>query len=225
MQFSTSRSRTSELVSNSSALSRALSFPLAGWLALFALYPLASAHAQESGPRSFYQNDFAAAPGVAGEAGGGQPRRAASRQSAPAPGGLQAPVAAGSREPKKRKMLASVVVNSLDRKHFNAVIDSVLKLHDARLALVTAVLHVGDYRSVTPELEASLLRRGIQIIDYSFPPDAGTPPLSPRWEIVTKDGTHIAEGFLSLEPFINEWGEYSPTIKEEKLPDVTPGGF
>ncbi len=190
----------------------------------------ATGSAQDSSPKSFYQSDYAAAPGIAGQGGGAQPRRAPPARPRDAAPGLVAPNGQAGRASqgegaKKRKMVVNVFVNSLDKEHFNRVVESVIKLHDSRLALIAALFHVGDYRAVTPEVQASLERRGILISEHIFDESETPAPVSPRWEITTKDGLHIAEGFLSLEPFINEWGEYDPQLAEQKPLDVVPGGF
>lgn len=192
--------------------------------------PLRAA-AQEPAPKSFYEQDFAAAPGVVqkGEGAVARPKPHVANPSAPLSAPAQQPAQAPTRG-KKRRLLVSVTVNSRDKKHFDAVIQSVLKLHDSKLAFVPMVTHIGDYNSVTPEVEASLARRGIQIMESCSSPQASPPPLSPRWEILSSGGLHIAEGFLTIEPLINEWGDYDPKLAQssaskQNAPEVKPGEF
>jgi hypothetical protein len=120
-----------------------------------------------------------------------------------------------------------VTVSSSDPKHLLGVVEAIKHLYDNRLVFVRSVTHIGDYRSITGEIENELARRGISLSEGVAPPEQDPPPLSPRWEIHTRDGTHIAEGYLSLEPLINEYGEYDPRQRASisDKPEVVAGGF
>ncbi len=184
--------------------------------------------------KEFYERDYAIAPGVAGQGGGAQarPRPRATRvshngDSRSAVGGVVEPADSSSARGKKRKLLVSVTVSSSDQKHFLAVIDAIKRLNDSRLAFVTSVTHIGDYRSVTPDIENELAKRGISLSEGFVPPDQNPPPLSPMWNIRARDGWHIAEGYVSIEQFVNEYGEYDPKHRAQiaEKPEVAAEGF
>lgn len=184
--------------------------------------------------KEFYERDYAIAPGVAGQGGGAQarPRPRATRashngDSRSAVGGMVEPADSSSARGKKRKLLVSVTVSSSDQKHFLAVIDSIKRLNDSRLAFVTSVTHIGDYRSVTPDIENELAKRGISLSEGFVLPQQNPPPLSPMWNIRTRDGWHIAEGYVSIEQFVNEYGEYDPKHRAQssEKPEVKVEGF
>lgn len=184
--------------------------------------------AEPSKPQEFYERDYAIAPNVGGQGGGAQARPRSKRSVANE--GLKDGNTPAERAPtrgKKRRMLVNVTVNSLDTKHFAAVMEVVKRLHDSRLAFVGVVSHVGDYRSLTPELESELARRGIEVVEGMPPDGAKRSTVSPRWEILARDGFHVAEGFISIEPLINEWGDYDPELarKGETKPEAKIEGF
>lgn len=181
-----------------------------------------SASAQSSGPKEFYQNNYAAAPsekgaGVAADAGpvgqggasgaisGVSPRAGGSQGSA---GSVQA---VSGVQPKGRKLIASVYVNSADAKHLSAVLDVVSQLVDQNRIFVPVVYHMGDYRNVTPQMEAALTQRGIILIPISTLDDIERPvTLSPAWFISSKEGTHLVEGVINLAPLISPFGDFDP---------------
>jgi hypothetical protein len=182
--------------------------------------------------KDFYEHDYAIAPGVAGEGGGAsaRPKSKTKSDSTSANDASTVVELRGNRlstRGKKRRLLIDVTANSADPKHFVAVIEAVTRLHDAKLAFIGTVTHVGDYRSVTPEIETELARRGILLMEGFSPPSGTPPPLSPLWEIRAPEGQHIAEGYLSIEPFINEYGEYDPKHRggDPQKPEVAVEGF
>lgn len=195
-------------------------------------------NAQIPQAREFYERDYAIAPGVAGQGGGAQARPRPRTQPAgkdaelrSAGRGEEGDVAGRGNSPsargRKRRLLVDVTVSSSDPKHLLGVVEAIKHLYDNRLVFVRSVTHIGDYRSITGEIENELARRGISLSEGVAPPEQDPPPLSPRWEIHTRDGTHIAEGYLSLEPLINEYGEYDPRQRApiSDKPEVVAGGF
>ena len=195
-------------------------------------------NAQLPQAREFYERDYAVAPGVAGQGGGAQARPRPRTQPAGKDAelrsvgrGKEGDVAGRGNSPlargRKRKLLVDVTVSSSDPKHLLVVVEAIKHLYDSRLVFVRSVTHIGDYRSITDEIENELARRGIPLSEGVAPPEQDPPPLSPRWEIHTREGTHIAEGYLSLEPLINEYGEYDPRQRapiSDQL-EVIAGGF
>ena len=98
------------------------------------------------------------------------------------------------------------------------MIDAVIKLHDRMRAFIVSVSHIGDYRSITPEIEGALAQRGILLMQS----DSVTPELqaneSPFWWIRTRDGAHIAEGVIDIDPLLNKDNEYDPKLLDN--PDM-----
>jgi hypothetical protein len=182
--------------------------------------------AQDTAPKNFYKRDYAIAPGAEGRdetpVSRAAPRKmpsSAQQSGTPIPQRKATPVA------KKRGVVISVHVNSADTEHLTKVLDEVFALYDGRTAFITAVNHIGDYRNVTPEMESELARRNITLMAGGEPPYNARGTVSPAWIIQTKQGTHIAEGIISIHSFFNEFGEYSPKQPNEKGPTTSVEGF
>lgn len=177
-------------------------------------------------PKEFYNRDFAAAPGQPGRAKSPQETNSnvASQGSHAGPSGI---ASTSQRPPGKQRqsVLVHAYISSIDRSHFEAAAASVLRLHDERRATVAAVFHVGDYRSVTPEIESEFARRRIPFAaTLLVPPELGI-QLSPAWVVITEEGPHLLEGFISISPAINEWGELDPTNLNAEGSEGTLKGF
>ena len=187
-----------------------------------------SAFGAPENPKEFYSNNYAAAPND--QAPGGPPRQNESAKRVTTGGTVSGPsgsVASVAKPAgvKKRKILVNVFVNSANKDHFLRIIEEVIRLHDQKQAFVISVEHVGDYRSVTPDIEGALSKRGIQLYQISSVPAELEVSASPAWLIRTKQGTHIAEGFARLSQMINEWGEYVPRDPATPTPEQKLEGF
>lgn len=171
--------------------------------------------AQEASPKTFYKRDYASAPGAAGreyERPNASLKNSKNSTGIPKQDSSSSSGKISSPERKKRRVVVSVYVNSLDKEHFRKVMEEVFSLHDSRRAFITTVQHIGDYHVVTPELTDELSKRNIMMVAVSEPPIAAKVTKSPAWIITTKDGIHITEGTLSLSSSINEYGEYDPHL-------------
>jgi hypothetical protein len=175
------------------------------------------AHGQESGPKGFYKKDYAIAPGAPGRDDTQLGKEISPQQ--PRPTMQQSPSSnirnQGRGSQRKRRIVLSVYVNSVDKEHLAEVLTEVLALNDEKTAFISSFNHVGDYKNVTPEMEGELTKRGIKIVAVSEPPYAAQVTVSPAWFIQTQKGTHIAEGIVSIHSFFNEYGEYEP----KRLPE------
>jgi len=173
------------------------------------------AFAQPASPREFYPQDFASAPGGGGAASPGAPQRAPKRRPTPLraveqPAGQPAGVPQAQVQRRGPRVIAYVYVNSADPAHLRSVIESVVRLSDSKLGLVSTVYHVGDYRNISPEIAGALARRGIILFAATsvYQPEPIT--ASPAWFVSTPKGYHIIEGVVRLEELFNPFGEFEP---------------
>lgn len=164
--------------------------------------------------KDFFEKDYASR----------SPQGAARSRDLPtnslAQSGVQAPAQRGNThdaQKQKDKMLVTVLVNSLNRQHLIEVVEGALKLHDQKLAVVTMIEHVGDYRNFTPELQVACDRRGIVVVESPAVPIGLEYDASPLWSILTPAGRHIVQGSLSVDRYFNAWGEYDPKLAKESL--------
>lgn len=206
-----------------------VAFPGVSLVALLAVF-LANAAVSAADtkiPKNFYQRDFAAQPGGAGSQGA---RRSETERGSAGERGMGARAAGGESAERrgsraalgipgngKRSAIVEVTVNSLDHEHMRLVVESVMQLHDQRLAMVLAVHHVGDYRGISPELEGALSRRGISVSESYEIPKLERELRSPVWRVVSPQGVHIAEGVIDIRSLFNEMGEYDPKLRDPAL--------
>lgn len=90
-----------------------------------------------------------------------------------------------------------------------------LRIMDEKRGLVINVQHVGDYRNVSPELQAELTKRGIQLYAAGLPDESSQITTSPAWFLYTPQGERIVEGMIDIGRFIDEWGEYRAVAADE----------
>jgi hypothetical protein len=167
-----------------------------------------SALAQEASPREFFKHDYASAPGAKG---GPAPVRG--KAAGPQAGNRQQQRAlpqAGRGAGLQRKMAVSVYVNSLDQAHLAAVLETVSRLVDSKVALVTLVVHVGDYRNVSEEQAQALKRRRVMLMPSSSVIAPVPVSVSPAWFIQTKEGGYVVEGVVNVDAMVNSFGEFDP---------------
>ena len=193
-----------------------------------------SINAEPTVPKDFYSQDYAGAPSI--EQGGAAPRTSVPiRRRTPIQARTQAsrnntnttnntnnirasngPGPAALAASKKRaKIVLSLYVNSLDKQHLEQVIAVALRIMDEKRGLVIKVQHVGDYRNVSPELQAELTKRGIQLYAAGLPDESFQITTSPAWFIYTPQGERIVEGMIDIGRFIDEWGEYRAVAADE----------
>jgi hypothetical protein len=78
---------------------------------------------------------------------------------------------------------------------------------------------------VTPEIEQQLRDRRIAIHQIGSMFRELFAETSPTWVVSTPQGRHVAEGFLEIAPFFDEWGEYNPKRAEEPEENSKVEGF
>ena len=186
------------------------------------------ASAQNKSPKGFFKKDYAEAPGAQGRdvappsADAFQGRRARSATNQAPPPASQQNTAPTTR---KRRIIISVYVNSADKEHFMKVLDELYTIHDEKRAFVVSLVHIGDYRSVTPEVEGELAQRNINLMAASELPSVVPATSSPVWMIQTQEGVHIAEGIIDIHSFFNEYGEYDPKRRKDPSLEGAVEGF
>jgi hypothetical protein len=200
------------------------------WMCAFVVVSFysASLSAQDNSPKSFYKKDYAVAPGAEGREDLQPPKEAAPKKVRGTPA-KETPAHGGERKatpsPKKRSIVVSVYVSSGDKEHLTKVLEEVLALHDERIAFITSVSHIGDYRNLSAEMESELAKRQIKLLAATQPPSGAQVSVSPAWIIQTKQGTHIAEGTVAIHSFFNEFGEYTTKESHDQNPKTSVEGF
>ena len=188
----------------------------------------------QSSPKDFYQKNYAEKPLVTGEkapeSGGRRPaqgaaieRRAAPTESA-ANGAVQQSPRAGSQEPRNAMSGQLVVyVNSLDKEHFDRVVEHALGLLGKAEFYISSIVHIGDYRNISDRVKENAKRANIALYAASAPPEWLGITRSPAWVLYKTDGVHIVEGVVHFDRFINPMGEFSPQQQvKAALPTPTP---
>jgi hypothetical protein len=193
----------------------------------------ARSQADEKLPKQFYKRDYASAPGYdeTQRRVGKEPPRSKTRDltSSPIPdtqGGRGATAALGTVKVRNPKRLAvQVFVNSLDHTHFARVVDAALHIHDRGYAVVMNLFHIGDYQAVTPAIEQALADRGISVVQVEEVPVELFAEVSPVWKVATPIGYHVAEGFIEIGSFFDEWGEFNPADGDDDEKSSNMDGF
>ena len=186
------------------------------------------AHAQNNAPKTFYKKDYAIAPGAEGRDDAPSTKDASHRKVGNSSGQQGAPQGsqrATTSVAKKRMVVISVYVNSVDKEHLAKVLEEVYALHDEKTAFITSLNHIGDYRTITPEIESDLSKRKIRLFAAIEPPYTAQATVSPTWIIETKKGFHIAEGVIPIHAFFDEFGEYDPKRRSESNRTSSLEGF
>lgn len=171
------------------------------------------AYAQNNAPKTFYKRDYAIAPEAEGRDYAPSTQGASHREVGNSSGQHGAPKGsqrATTSTVKKRSVVITVYVNSVDKEHLAKVVEEVYGLNDEKTAFITSLNHIGDYRNITPEIESELSKRKIRLLSATEPPYAAQVTVSPTWIIETPKGVHIAEGIIPIHAFFDEFGEYDP---------------
>ncbi len=194
---------------------------------LLALGTILDSRADDSKPKDFFKHNYAVAPGYegAGKITEGPGTQGSSKESAVQPPQIEQASSLPKLQTETKKPTVHVFVNSLERTHFNRVIQEAIRLHDAKRAVVFGVFHIGDYEAVTPAIEQELSSREIRIYQVGSVFSELFAESSPLWVVATRQGRHVAEGFLEITPFFDEWGEYNPKRAEEPEVSSTMEGF
>lgn len=201
-------------------------------VSILAVVPLRS-QADEKLPKDFYRRDYASAPGYEETQGHGvqspsrpKPPRLTS-SPIPGPQGSQIPkdVSNTGKADTSSRPTIHLFVSSLDHGHFARVVEGATRIHDRGHASVKALFHIGDYEAVTPEIEQRLEQRGIALVQVGEVPVELFAEVSPVWRVATPIGYHVAEGFIEIDRFFDEWGEFNPARGEEKKISSNMDGF
>lgn len=176
----------------------------------------------------FYDHNYAAT--VGGQQGPNKPKIGRERGSAkgitPESVAPKTSALAGVPDRAKRRRLAvSVYVNSKDSAHFNRTLDEILRLHDTKMVRITDVSHIGDYRAITEDVKKKLGARDIVVGQVDVPPEDFGITISPAWCVQTREGLHIVQGFSSIAPFIDAWGDFKASSVEQAAPEEKLAGF
>ncbi len=187
---------------------------------------LNSASAQ-SGPREFYNRDFAAAPNVAEQplqkdvqdsretttdtpssdtAEGADLSSATDGQ--PAASALES-----SAEPRKKRSglgatTLTLFVNSKDKSHVRGVLKKALSVAKSDAVLFTTIFHVGDYRNIPEHLAQELRSVGVAIVPTNSVPSNLEVAESPAWVFRGPQGMQIVEGTIAIEQFFDRDGNF-----------------
>jgi hypothetical protein len=183
---------------------------------------------EPAGSRDFYDHNYAAS--VGGQQGRSKLQVSRDRDAVTIKtiesGDSESGKARGAPDRSKRRRLwVSVYVNSKDLAHFKRAIDEILRLHDTKVVRISNVSHIGDYRTVTDDVQKKLAARDIAIGQVEAPPKTLGITMSPAWCVQTREGVHIIEGSPSVEPFIDAWGEFKLHEEEQKVLDGNLAGF
>lgn len=128
--------------------------------------------------------------------------------------------------PYQRSVLM-LVVNSKDAKHLEATLAKAISLVEQKRILLSSVMHIGDYRTITPPQKARLEALAIPYIGVRNVPFVQDATMSPTWIFQGKDGMRVVEGFIDIDRFINSAGEYREIQKLDamELPADKLSGF
>lgn len=152
--------------------------------------------------------DMARATGTIGV----ETQSASARQA----GDPQAPMVAslaGMRIPP----MVMLVVNSKDEAHLNTVIKKALSLVSSQAIFMSAIFHIGDYRTLSPTHKEMLQRLTIMYVPAAMAPFVQDARVSPTWVFFTKDGIRVVEGVMNVEKFIAASGEYRDPEKVDAV--------
>lgn len=113
----------------------------------------------------------------------------------------------------------SVVVNSLDRAHFDGTIRELVSVAKKRKIQIGSVMHIGDYRAITPSIEAAIKGVGGSIAGISTPPAEYGVETSPAWIMATPNGEIVLEGVRAVGLYIDGGGNF---VEKPIVPDRAP---
>jgi len=134
---------------------------------------------------------------------------------------------ANRRKDKDSIARISLVVNSLDKPHFEAALRELFTVSKKVKLPIGSVIHIGDYRAVTKTAEEELKRLGGSFSAATEPPREYGITSSPTWILFTPDSTIVLEVVRSVGRYITPNGEFieNPLV-EDRPPEIDiRGGF
>lgn len=113
----------------------------------------------------------------------------------------------------------SLVVNSLDRKHFDSTIRELIAVSQKTKIPVGEVIHIGDYSVASEAVIKEISSRGGNIFGATEPPPEYGIQSSPTWILVTPNGKILLEGVRAVGLYIGPEGEFT---ERPLVPDRPP---
>lgn len=110
---------------------------------------------------------------------------------------------------------ASVLVNSGDKEHFDAVYQKLLTLHRRGRMRIVLVEYMGSYQNISDSQRDELMQDGIMVMPTKTLPTDVVVKTSPTWRISKGNNTFIVEGFYAPERFFTASGDFVPPIGME----------
>jgi hypothetical protein len=113
-----------------------------------------------------------------------------------------------SGEDGRAQIVASVVVNSQDREHFDAVYKKAFTLHSLDRMKIVCIEYIGSYKSVSELQRSELAQAGIVLVPRRSLPAEYPITQSPTWRVSKGLETYVIEGFFAPERFFTKEGEF-----------------
>jgi hypothetical protein len=132
------------------------------------------------------------------------------------------PQISGEAKPDAKPQLSDIprvelYVNSADTNHLNLAVSRAVELHKKRKIFLIGISHIGDYRTLSPDMSAELTRLAIR---YTAAPSVlygEHIKQSPTWAFVSPEGARLVEGCIDPERYINTNGAEPPTTKLDAM--------
>jgi len=112
-----------------------------------------------------------------------------------------------------------VYVNSQEKAHFENVVSELVRTVKKGKVRVSRLVHIGDFHNVSAGVKNQIAAAGLSLSAASRVPEKYSSAISPLWIITGDVGVRIVEGATTIEPFIDEHGNYV----EPKAATPTPG--
>lgn len=106
------------------------------------------------------------------------------------------------------QIVASVVVNSQDREHFDAVYKKAFTLHSLGRMKIVCIEYIGSYESVSELQRSELAQAGIVLVPRRSLPAEYPITQSPTWRVSKGLETYVIEGFFAPERFFTKEGQF-----------------
>ena len=122
--------------------------------------------------------------------------------------------------------MASVVVNSQDREHFDAVYKKAFTLHSLGRMKIVGIEYIGSYDSVSELQRSELAQAGIMLLPRRSLPAEYPITQSPTWRVSKGLETYVIEGFFAPERFFTKEGRFVAPVgmDVERVQDVRSDG-
>lgn len=164
--------------------------------------------AQQEDPRSFFPKDFVQ---------GASAKHTTPSQAEPPPlDSEQVDLSAVMNlAENKAGLFAQVIVNSVDKEHFDVVCQKVLSLHRGGRMRIVSLGHMGSHQNISEKQREQLSQAGIRIVPFREIPKQIPVSVSPAWMVTTGKENYIIEGFYEPERFFTTDGVFVPPVGME----------